>query len=102
MNKKPIAAALGTSFAVALAASPIANAAENPFDAADVGASIMLAANMGKDMKGNDVVLPENFTYGGDNTAAYAGGKLATGAKDPAVCGTFKESSCSMDHLKGK
>jgi len=28
---KPIAAALGTTFAVSLAASPVANAAENPF-----------------------------------------------------------------------
>jgi hypothetical protein len=54
----------------------------------------------GVDMKGNKVAMPENFTYGGDNTAAYAGGKIATGVKDPAVCGTFKEESCSIKYTE--
>ena len=53
-------------------------------------------------MKGNDVAMPQNFTYGGDNMAAYNGGKLGAGTKDPSVCGTFKEAMCSMDHLKKK
>lgn len=53
----------------------------------------------GVDMQGNIVELG-NFRYGGDNMAKYAGGKLATGAKDPAVCGTFSAAKCSVAHLK--
>ncbi|MFK8067245.1 MAG: hypothetical protein AB8D52_03275 [Gammaproteobacteria bacterium] len=53
----------------------------------------------GVDMQGNVVELG-NFTYGGDNMATYSGGKLATGAKDPAVCGTFSSAKCSVGHVK--
>ncbi len=41
---KPIAAALGTTFVVSLAASPIANAAENPFSMNAVESGYMVAA----------------------------------------------------------
>lgn len=78
--KKNTIAALGAAFAVSLAVSPAA-----------------FAGGMGKDMKGNDVKMPENFTYGGDNTAGYAGGKMATGVKDPAVCGTFDPATPKCD-----
>ena len=53
-------------------------------------------------MAGNEVQLPANFTYGGDNTCAYAGNKCGTGAKDPAVCGTFSSEKCSITYTKGK
>jgi hypothetical protein len=53
-------------------------------------------------MAGNEVELPANFTYGGDNTGAYAGGKVGTGVKDPAVCGTFSSEKCSITYTKGK
>lgn len=33
------------------------------------------------------------FTYGGDETFSYAGGKVGTGAKDPSVCGTVDEAA---------
>ena len=52
----------------------------------------------GVDMQGNVVELG-NFRYGGDDMAKYAGGKLATGVKDPAVCGTFSAAKCSVGHL---
>ncbi len=53
----------------------------------------------GVDMQGNVVELG-NFRFGGDNMAKYADGKLATGVKDPAVCGTFSAAKCSVAHLK--
>ncbi len=53
----------------------------------------------GVDMQGNVVELG-TFRYGGDNMAKYADGKLATGVKDPAVCGTFSVAKCSVAHLK--
>ena len=40
---KPVAAALGATFAVTLAASPIANAADNPFSAVEFQSGYMVA-----------------------------------------------------------
>ncbi len=40
---KPIMAALGTTFVVALAASPIANAADNPFSLTEISSGYMVA-----------------------------------------------------------
>ena len=40
---KPVAAVLGTTFAVALAASPIANAADNPFSLTEISGGYMVA-----------------------------------------------------------
>ncbi|MFO1435457.1 MAG: hypothetical protein U1F34_03485 [Gammaproteobacteria bacterium] len=65
-------------------------------------ASPLAFAEKGHDMAGNEVELPANFTYGGDNTGAYAGGKIGTGVKDPAVCGTFSNEKCSITYTKGK
>lgn len=45
---KPLAAALGTTFAVTLAASPLANAAENPFSAVEYGSGYMVAGDHGE------------------------------------------------------
>lgn len=98
-NLKPIAAALGTSVALALAA-PV-HAADNPFQMVEFGEGISVASEA-TDMQGNKVTIDDEtgFTYGGDQQAKYAGGKLATGEKDPAVCGTFANESCSMKHLQ--
>ena len=100
-NLKPVAAALGSSVVMALAAS--ANAADNPFQMVEFGAALTVAGEA-VDMQGNKVMINDEtgFTYGGDEKAGYAGGKLATGKKDPAVCGTFAGSSCSMPHLMTK
>ncbi len=45
---KPVAAALGTTFAVTLMASPIAGAAENPFAATEFDRGYMVAGEEGK------------------------------------------------------
>ena len=42
---KPIAAALGTTFAVTLAASPLANAAENPFSVTTFDSGYMVSGD---------------------------------------------------------
>lgn len=47
---KPIAAVLGTTFAVSLATSPLANAAENPFNATELSNGGYMVA--GKDGEG--------------------------------------------------
>lgn len=98
-NIKPIAAVLGSSVAMALSAS--VTAAENPFQMVEFGEAVTVAGEA-MDMQGNKVMINDEtgFTYGGDQKAGYAGGKLATGKKDPAVCGTFAGETCSMPHLK--
>ena len=98
-NLKPVAAAVGSSVVMALAAS--ANAADNPFQMVEFGEGINVAGEA-MDMQGNKVMIDDEtgFTYGGDQKAGYAGGKIATGKKDPAVCGTFSGATCSMPHLK--
>ena len=98
-NLKPVAAAIGAGAVMALAVS--ANAADNPFQMVEFGEGVSVAGEA-MDMQGNKVMINDEtgFTYGGDQKAGYAGGKLATGKKDPAVCGTFAGTSCSMPHLK--
>ena len=80
-NIKPIVIALGSSVVI--------------------GASALAVAGEARDMQGNKVMINDEtgFTYGGDGMAKYSDGKLATGKKDPGVCGTFGGSSCSMPHL---
>ena len=45
MKLKPVAAALGTTFAVTLAASPLANASENPFSVTAFESGYMVAGD---------------------------------------------------------
>jgi uncharacterized low-complexity protein len=45
MKLKPVAAALGTTFAVTLAASSMVNAAENPFSATSFETGYMVAGD---------------------------------------------------------
>jgi len=61
--------------------------------------AMAMGQTTGVDMQGNVVEL-NTFTYGGDNQAGYADGQLATGAKDPSVCGSFSAGKCSVGHLK--
>ncbi len=44
----PLSIALGTSFAITLAASPVANAAENPFSATEFSNGYMVVAESGE------------------------------------------------------
>ena len=81
-NIKPIVIALGSSVII--------------------GAAAMAVAGEARDMQGNKVMIDDEtgFTYGGDGMGKYSEGKIATGKKDPAVCGSFSDASCSMPHLK--
>ena len=98
-NLKPVAIAIGLSVVLALSAA--AGASENPFQMVEFGDGVSVAVES-VDMQGNKVMINDEtgFTYGGDSQAKYASGKLATGVKDPAVCGTFGEASCSVQHIK--
>ena len=98
-NLKPVAVALSSSVALAFAAA--ANAGDNPFQMVEFGPAVHVAGEA-VDMQGKKVMINDEtgFTYGGDQKAGYAGGKMATGKKDPKVCGTFAGSSCSMQHLQ--
>ena len=97
-NLMPVAQALGTGVVMALAGA--ANAADNPFQMVEFGTAVKVAGDA-VDMQGNKVTINDEtgFKYGGDEKAAYSGGKMATGKKDPAVCGPFSGSSCSMPHI---
>ena len=98
MSTRKTAAAIGATFAVSLAAGTTV-AADNPFQMVEFGKATTVAEK-GCDMEGNCFEMPDMFTYGGDNTGGYSGGKVGTGAKDPSVCGSFGGASCSMPHLK--
>lgn len=54
IQMKPIAAALGTTFAVTLAASPMANAAENPFATVEYASGYMVADSHGEGKCGGE------------------------------------------------
>jgi hypothetical protein len=98
------------AFAVAFISTPVLAAEQNPFQSTILDTGYMVAESatgtagkrVGRDMAGNEVILPDNFDFGGDNTGAYAGGKIGTGVKDPAVCGTFSSAKCSIEYVKGK
>ncbi|MSR12968.1 MAG: hypothetical protein EXR86_00050 [Gammaproteobacteria bacterium] len=77
-----------------------ATAGDNPFQLVEYGIGMTVASDA-VDMQGNKVKINDEtgFAYGGDEMGKYSGGKLATGTKDPAVCGTFGGASCSMPHL---
>jgi hypothetical protein len=96
-NIKCVAAVLG---AMTLAA-PVVNAADNPFQVIEFGQATVVATDA-RDMKGNAVKIDDQtgFTYGGDNTGAYGGNKVGTGKKDPKVCGTFGNATCSIKYVE--
>lgn len=97
-NLKPMAMVIGSSVVLALSAA--AGAAENPFQMVEFGDGVSVATDA-VDMQGNKIKINDEtgFTYGGDNEGKYSSGKLGTGTKDPAVCGTFGGASCSMPHI---
>jgi hypothetical protein len=98
---KPIVAAIGTT--IVLVAAALAAATENPFQLVEFGDVINVAAEA-VDMQGNKVMINDEtgFTYGGDGMGKYSDGKIATGKKDPGVCGSFAGSTCSVPHVTDK
>ena len=82
---KPIAAALGTTFAVALTASPVASAGENPFELSEFASGYMVA---------------------GDHEGACGEGKCGGDkAEGEGACGGDKaegEGACGGDKAEGE
>ncbi len=85
---KPLAAALGTTFVVALAASPIANAGDNPFSLTEISGGYMVADKAegkcgegkcggakAKDTKETEGKCGEGKCGGGKSHEAKDGGK---------------------------
>ena len=72
---KPVAAAIGTTFIVSLAASPIAQASENPFTLNELSSGYMVADAEGKCGESKD----ENEGKCGDKKDTSAEGKCGEG-----------------------
>ena len=96
MTLKPIAVALGTAFAISLAASPIASAAENPFSVTAYESGYMVAEGKCGDMKdaeGKCGDMKDAEGKCGDEMKGKAEGKCGEGK-----CGdskkTKKEGKC--------
>jgi uncharacterized low-complexity protein len=90
LKLKPLAAALGTTFAVTLAASPMANAAENPFSVTAFDTGYMVAGDA------------EGKCGGDKGTEGKCGGDKGTEGKDAeGKCGGDKgkdaEGKCGGD-----
>jgi uncharacterized low-complexity protein len=96
MNKKtliPIAAALGTTFVISLAASPIVLAAENPFALNDLSSGYMVAeeGNCGeeKDAEGNCGEEKEGEGHCGEEKGDHEG-KCGGMKEGEGKCGESK------------
>ncbi len=93
---KQLIAATSIAFVTSIAISPVVTATETKDEKATTSSGAT-----GVDMQGNVVELG-NFRFGGDDMAKYADGKMGTGEKDPAVCGSFSSAKCSVGHLQDK
>jgi len=85
-NKKPMVAAIGTTFAISLAASPLVNATENPFSMYDLSRGFMVS---GAQDEGRQC---GTFCAGVTESGAPRGGEAAKCANNCAEvqkCGTF-------------
>ena len=101
-KKTALSLAIGSAFAVSLAASPLANAAENPFGMSALKSGYMLAD--ASDMKASDKKMPEGKCGDKKSTKAKdakCGGKMkhdaATGKMKDGKCGNtakMKEGKC--------
>jgi uncharacterized low-complexity protein len=93
IQMKPIAAALGTTFAVTLAASPMANAAENPFATVEYASGYMVADAHGEGKCGEG-------KCGGEKASEGKCGEKAAEGK----CGGEKagEGKCGEKAAEGK
>lgn len=82
VSLKPVAAALGTTFAVSLAISPLANAAENPFNMTELsnGGYMIAEGNCGEKKE--------------------AEGKCGESKSEEGKCGENKDQSMSEEGKK--
>ena len=81
---KPLAAAMGATFAVTLAASPIANAAENPFQIQELSGGFMVAGEAGKC---GSICGGEKPTFNEKGEMNKCGGTCGEVAKCGSLCG---------------
>jgi uncharacterized low-complexity protein len=81
-TSRPLAAALGTTFAVTLAATPLAHAEGNPFAAVEYQGGYMLAADEAEAKCGASMGMGEPAAKG---EAKADAGKAAGAAKDAAA-----------------
>lgn len=89
-KKTALSLAIGSAFAVSLAASPIANAAENPFGMSALKSGYMLAD--ASDMKASDKKMPEG----------KCGDKKDAKAKDAKCGGNMKHDAATGKMKEGK
>jgi len=85
-NFKPLAAALGATFAVSLAASPIANAAANPFQMNELSSGFMVAAESGKC---GSICGGAHPTFNDKGEMVKCGSTCGEVAKCGNICGGF-------------
>lgn len=90
---KPIVAALGTTFVVSLAASPIVNAAENPFQLNELSGGFMVAGEEGKcgSICGGDKPTMK------DGEMVKCGGTCGEVAKCGSICGGATATTAGAD-----
>ena len=91
MTLKPIAVAIGTTFAISLAASPVVNAAENPFSVTSYESGYMVAEGKCGDMKDTEGKCGEGKdTEGKCGEGKDAEGKCGEGKDMEGKCGEGK------------
>ena len=94
---KPLAAALGTTFAVSLAASPLVNAAENPFAAFELSRGYMVAGDQeGKcgSHGGAEATDAGDKSEEGKCGGGAAAGDADKGGEDPGAGNKGAEGKC--------
>ncbi len=103
---KPVSAILGTAFALSLAASPIAGAAENPFGMTELSSGYMVADAEGKCGEGMDKSHEGKCGEGMDKKAEGKCGegmdKKAEGKCGEGKCGEGMEKKAEGKCGEGK
>jgi uncharacterized low-complexity protein len=95
-TKKPLAIALGAAFVTTLAATPVANAAENPFAMSELSSGYMVA-EMAEGKCGGEKTMEEG-KCGGDKAGA-----TATESADKATAeGKCGEGKCGGEKKMDK
>jgi len=94
---KPIAAALGTTFMVSLAASPIANANENPFSLNELSGGFVVAGEAGKC---GSICGGESPSMNEKGEMVKCGNVCGEVAKCGSICGGFTDSGAPRSEGK--
>lgn len=92
-NFKPLAVALGTTFAVSLVASPIANAAVNPFQVNELSGGFMVA----EAGKCGSICGGEKPTFNDKGEMNKCGGTCGEVAKCGNICGGTAMSKANAE-----